>query len=87
MDVLAGQASIAVNKDDVTLLMTLLGIDYYAVMIITNEIGDITRFSEANKLVSWTGLAPSTRQSGSHIKHGTITGAGGGNPAPVYQYI
>jgi transposase len=69
-------ASIAVNKDDVKLLMTLPGIDYYAAMVIANEIGDVTRFPEANKLVSWTGLAPSTRQSGSRVKHGTITKQG-----------
>jgi transposase len=69
-------ASIAVDKDDVKLLMTLPGIDYYAAMVIANEIGDVTRFLEANKLVSWAGLAPSTRQSGNHVKHGTITKQG-----------
>jgi len=71
-----GIASNAVNKEDVKLLMTLPGIDYYAAMVIANEIGDVTRFSEANKLVSWTGLAPSTRQSGNRVKHGTITKQG-----------
>jgi len=69
-------ASIAVDQENVKLLMTLPGIDYYAAMVIANEIGDITRFPEANRLVSWTGLAPSTRQSGSRIKHGAITKQG-----------
>ncbi len=69
-------APIAVDKDDVKLLMTLPGIDYYAAMVIANEIGDVTRFLEANKLVSWAGLAPSTRQSGNHVEHGTITKQG-----------
>jgi len=45
-----GIASIAVEKDDMK-LMTLPGIDYYAIVIAT-EIVDVTRFPEANKLVS-----------------------------------
>jgi len=69
-------ASIAVDQENVKLLMTLPGIDYYAAMVIANEIGDVTRFPEANRLVSWTGLAPSTRQSGSLVKHGAITKQG-----------
>jgi transposase len=69
-------ASNAVDKDDVKLLMTLPGIDYYAAMVIANEIGDVTRFPEANKLVSWAGLAPSTRQSRNRVKHGAITKQG-----------
>jgi transposase len=69
-------ASIAVNQENVKLLMTLPGIDYYAAMVIASEIGDVTRFPFAKNLVSWTGLAPSLRQSGSRIKHGHITKQG-----------
>ena len=69
-------ASIAVDQENVKLLMMLLGIDYYAAMVIANEIGDVTHFPDAKNLVSWTGLAPSLRQSGSRIKHGRITKQG-----------
>jgi len=50
-------ASIAVDQENVKLLMTLPGIDYYAAMVIASEIGDVTRFPDAKNLVSWTGLA------------------------------
>ncbi|MGB8938261.1 MAG: IS110 family transposase [Candidatus Nitrosopolaris sp.] len=33
-------------------------------MMISSEIGDITRFSTPEKLVSWSGLCPSIHQSG-----------------------
>ena len=33
-------------------------------MMIASEIGDITRFSTPEKLVSWSGLCPSIHQSG-----------------------
>lgn len=42
-----------------------------------NEIGDITRFSNPKKLVSWTGLAPSLHQSGNIWWNGNITREGG----------
>jgi transposase len=69
-------ASIAVDQENVKLLMTLPGIDYYAAMVIASEIGDVTRFPDAKNLVSWTGLAPSIHQSGSRIKRGRITKQG-----------
>jgi transposase len=69
-------AKLACNQDDVKLLMTMPGVDYYAAMIISSEIGDIKRFNDAEKLASWAGLAPSTRQSGSRIKRGHITKQG-----------
>ena len=69
-------AKIACNQDDVKLLMTMPGVDYYAAMIISSEIGDVHRFSSAEKLASWAGLAPSTRQSGNRTKRGHITKQG-----------
>jgi transposase len=33
-------------------------------MLIASEIGDISRFSTAGKLVSWCGLCPTVHQSG-----------------------
>jgi transposase len=69
-------AKLACNQEDVKLLMTMPGIDYYSAMIISSEIGDIHRFSTAEKLASWAGLAPSIHQSGSQTKRGHITKQG-----------
>jgi len=57
-------ASIAVDQENVKLLMTLPGDDYYAAMVIAGDIGDVKRFPDAKNLVTWTGLAPSINQSG-----------------------
>jgi transposase len=69
-------AKLACNQEDVKLLMTMPGIDYYSAMIISSEIGDVKRFSTAEKLASWAGLAPSIRQSGNQTKRGHITKQG-----------
>jgi transposase len=52
-------ASIAVNDRRVKLLLGFTGIDYYRVLLILYEIGDIRRFPNPKKLASWIGLAPS----------------------------
>jgi transposase len=69
-------AKLASNQEDVKLLMTMPGIDYYSAMIISSEIGDVRRFSSAEKLANWAGLAPSIHQSGSLTKRGHITKQG-----------
>ena len=51
-------SSQAVKNKDVKILMSMTGIDYFSAMLITSEIGDITRFSDPSKLVSWAGLCP-----------------------------
>jgi transposase len=66
----------AVESEDVKLLMTIPGVDYYTAMLFVSEIGDITRFSEAKKLISWLGLTPRVHQSGNTIYHGRITKQG-----------
>jgi transposase len=45
----------------------MTGIDYFYAMMIASEIGDITRFSTPEKLVSWSGLCPSIHQSGNSL--------------------
>ncbi len=69
-------ASIAVDEEQVRLLMTLPGIDYYGALLILAEIGDIRRFPNARKLASWAGMVPSVHQSGSHTYRGRITKKG-----------
>jgi transposase len=49
--------------EDMRLLLSLTGIDVYTALLIKSEIGDIRRFPNYKKLVSWAGLAPSLHQS------------------------
>jgi transposase len=50
----------------------MAGIDYFSAMLISSEIGDISRFSTADKLVSWCGLCPTVHQSGNTMYMGRI---------------
>jgi transposase len=63
----------AIHQPDVKLLMGFTGIDYYGAMLLITEMGPVTRFPSAKKLVSYAGLAPSIRQSANHTTHGRIT--------------
>jgi len=62
--------------EDVGLLMTVPGIGYYSALLVKSEIGDIGRFPFAEKLCSYSGLVPSTYQSGGMVRHGNITKEG-----------
>jgi len=66
----------AVENPQAKLLMSFTGIDYYSAMLLASEIGDVTRFPSAKKLVSYAGLAPGTRQSAEKTIHGHIVGEG-----------
>jgi transposase len=61
---------------DCKLLMTIPGISFFSALVIKSEIGDINRFSNANKLCSYAGLIPSTYASADKIRHGRITKRG-----------
>jgi transposase len=65
-------ASKASMDEDVRLLMTMTGVSHIGALLITSEIGDITRFQSPEKLVSWTGLCPSLHQSGESTHYGRI---------------
>lgn len=65
-------ATEAAKQQDVAILMSMTGIDYYSAMLIASEIGDISRFATPKKLVSWAGLCPTLHQSGDSLYHGTI---------------
>ena len=62
--------------DEVKLLMSLPGIDYYSAIAIYSEIGDINRFPDRDHLASYTGLVPKVTQSGSQERYGHITKRG-----------
>jgi transposase len=66
----------ATDIEEVRLLMSIPGIDYYSAVLIYSEIGDISRFPSHNKLASWTGLVPSMHQSGTSFYNGRITKEG-----------
>lgn len=57
----------ASKNEDVKILMSISGIDYFSAMLIMSEIGDITRFNHPSKLVSWSGLCPTIHQSGNSL--------------------
>lgn len=61
---------------DVELLVTIPGIGIYSALVIISEIGDITRFSNEEKLCSYAGLNPSVHQTGDHCYYGHITKQG-----------
>lgn len=61
---------------DCKLLMTIPGISFYSALMIKSEIGDISRFSNANKLCSYAGLIPSTYASADKVRNGRITKRG-----------
>jgi transposase len=58
------------------LLMTVPGIGFVLGYTIAAEIGDITRFPSAQKLVGYTGLCPRVNQSGDRDRRGPLTKQG-----------
>lgn len=67
----------AMTDASVQRLMTLPGIDVCVASGLVAAIGEIGRFSSAEKLVSYLGLNPRVRQSGaSPARHGRISKAG-----------
>lgn len=69
-------ASLSKESNDVRLLMTIPGVDYLTALTIMSEIVHIKRFSTPWKLVSYSGLAPSRRDSGDTKRSGRITKQG-----------
>ena len=64
---------LAMEDEDVKLLMTVPGIGYYSAFLVKSEIGDVNRFHFGERLCSYAGLVPSTHVSGGVIRHGGIT--------------
>lgn len=67
---------IAELDEKAQILMSISGIGAYSALLILSEIGDVSRFPQENKLVSYAGLAPSVRSSGGKTYHGHITKQG-----------
>ena len=61
---------------DALLLTTIPGVSYYSALLIKSEIGDVNRFPNKFKLISYAGLCPSIKQSGNKEIKGHITKQG-----------
>jgi len=68
--------SLGEEQPYVSLLRTVPGIGWVLAYTIAGEIGDISRFASPAKLVSYTGLCPSVRQSGDRDYRGPLTKQG-----------
>lgn len=64
------------ESPEAQLLSTIPGVGPLLALTIASEIDDIDRFHSAKNLASYSGLIPSTSQSGGHAHHGKITKQG-----------
>lgn len=70
----------ALADEGVKRLMTIPGVDMTVALAMKAAIGDVSRFDDPQKLVSYLGLNPSVRQSGpGPAYHGRITKQGRGH--------
>ena len=58
-----------------SLLQSIPGIGPYWGLLLSAELDPIERFRSADHLVSYAGLAPVTRASGGHVRHGPVPAA------------
>jgi transposase len=80
-----GIAEHALRSDAVKRLMTVPGVSLMTASTFIAAVGDIRRFHEPRKLVSYLGLDPKVRQSGSAAaRHGRISKQG---PSQVRQML
>ena len=66
-------SSISDNSNDIKLLMTIPGINFYTASGIISEIGTIHRFTNKERFASYTGLIPKEHSSGTKTVKGHIT--------------
>jgi transposase len=60
----------------VRLLMSIPGVAELLGLTIASEVGDIARFPSARKLVGYSGLTPTIKQSGQSCRTGRLSKAG-----------
>lgn len=66
----------ASESEEARLLMTMPGLGAFSALLILSEIGDISRFPDAEHLSSYGGLVPCTWSSGGKTRRGPITKQG-----------
>jgi transposase len=70
-------AQVGLQSADVKRLLTIPGVDRTVALSLVAAIGDISRFANARRLVSYLGLDPRVRQSGNQpARHGRISKQG-----------
>lgn len=73
----AALSKVALGSADVKRLMSIPGVDATVALSIVAAVGDFSRFSSPQRLVSYLGLNPRVRQSGGQpASHGRITKQG-----------
>jgi transposase len=60
-------------SDDVRLLMTIRGVDFYLASLISSFIGDVNRFPSDDHLASFFGIVPTSRDSANIKRRGKMT--------------
>jgi transposase len=60
-------------SDDVRLLMTITGVDFYLASLISSFIGDVNRFPSDDHLASFFGIVPTSRDSADVKRRGKMT--------------
>ena len=77
-------AELVLASDELRRLMTLPGVNFVTACALLAAIGDVRRFPTAQHLVSYLGLDPRVRQSGSEpARHGRISKQGPGEARHV----
>ncbi len=71
------------ESPEARLLSTIPGVGLITSLMITAEIGDVSRFDSHRQLCSFAGLVPSTWQSGGATRHGRITRQGSRWPSAL----
>jgi transposase len=60
-------------SDDVKILMTITGVDYYLTPLILSFIGNVERFPSDDHLASFFGIVPTSRDSADVKRRGRMT--------------
>jgi transposase len=60
-------------SDDVRILMTITGVDFYLASLISSFIGDVNRFPSDDHLASFFGIVPTSRDSANVKRRGKMT--------------
>jgi transposase len=60
-------------SDDVRILMSITGVDYYLASLISSFIGDVERFPSDDHLASFFGILPTSRDSANVKRRGKMT--------------
>jgi transposase len=61
------------ESDDVRLLMTIPGVDYYLASLLSSYIGDINRFPDSDHLASFFGIIPESKDSSRVTRRGKMS--------------